>query len=143
MANTKLIGINIKTDLATSLEWLKGFLVAEGVSVVTTRKIMVAADELLGNIRKYAFDKVEMGSVDLYVALDSASVKIRIEDNGSEFNPFRQISPNLNLPLEETVPGGLGIFLTRELANSHTYSRSTNRNIVELIFLRQSENSND
>ena len=63
------------------------------------------------------------------------SILLTISDNGKPFDPTTIVTPNINLPLEERQPGGLGIFLVKKYSSALSYERqgSTNKTVIEKI----------
>jgi serine/threonine-protein kinase RsbW len=53
---------------------------------------------------------------------------MRVEDDAPAFNPLEARTPDTRSPLEERVPGGLGIALVRQLMDVMEYSRVGDRN---------------
>ena len=51
-----------------------------------------------------------------------------LEDDGHEFDPLKAPEPDLDLPVEERVPGGLGIHLIHKLVEQMEYRRCGGRN---------------
>jgi anti-sigma regulatory factor (Ser/Thr protein kinase) len=53
-------------------------------------------------------------------------------DDGVPFNPFTHSDPDTSLSIDEREIGGLGVMLVKQLTNSQTYQRLSDRNIVTL-----------
>ena len=58
-----------------------------------------------------------------------------LEDDGHEFNPLAAPEPDVHLPAEQRVPGGLGIHLIRSLAERLHYERRDGRNRLTVKIL--------
>jgi sigma-B regulation protein RsbU (phosphoserine phosphatase) len=61
-----------------------------------------------------------------------------VSDSAGEYNPLARADPDLTLPLEQRRPGGLGVFLVKQLADEVSYERREGRN--HLRFLKRFEN---
>ena len=73
------------------------------------------------------------GSLMVDVELDQGSVTVTITDNGPEFDPFKQASPDTTLSIEDRPIGGLGIFLVQKLMDEVAYERRDDHNVVKLV----------
>lgn len=93
----------------------------------------VAAEEVFINICSYS------GSQEAVVAVeaDGPGVRVTFTDTGRPFNPLTGEAPDLTLPAEERPIGGLGIHMVRTIADTVSYSRVENHNVLELIFQRK------
>lgn len=61
------------------------------------------------------------------------TLTIEFIDNGIEFNPLLKENPPLPEDIDEAQIGGLGIFLTKELADELDYSRINGENHLKII----------
>ncbi len=59
-------------------------------------------------------------------------IEIQVMDDGIPFNPLNHPPADLEKPLEERQPGGMGIHLVRSLAGDMTYHRREPWNVVTL-----------
>ena len=55
-------------------------------------------------------------------------------DSGIEYNPLEKPDPDITLPPEERPLGGLGIFMTKKMADDISYKRENGCNILTLTF---------
>jgi anti-sigma regulatory factor (Ser/Thr protein kinase) len=97
------------------------------------RSVNVALDELLANDISYGMAGRENGSLMVEVELDQERITVTITDNGPEFDPFRQASPDTTLSVEDRPIGGLGIFLVQKLMDEVAYERRDGNNVVKLV----------
>ncbi|HVR30380.1 MAG TPA: ATP-binding protein [Thermoanaerobaculia bacterium] len=84
--------------------------------------IRFAAEELFTNMVKY--NKGTSHGIALAVAIDEAGQLVRLElvDSGVDpFDPSALEPVNVDAPLEERVPGGLGLHLVRALVDDLSY----------------------
>lgn len=111
-------------------EALERFCAEEGLKPDDRWRLQVAFDEIVSNIARHAARERQ---VDIHAAFrhDGATVQMDIEDDGPPFDPLAQPAPNVIAPLQERVPGGLGIMLVRQLMDRVEYRRE-GRNIVRL-----------
>ena len=64
---------------------------------------------------------------------EKKGLEIIIADEGIPFNPLSVPEPDVHVPIEERMIGGLGIFMIRKLADDVTYERDGNRNVLTLV----------
>ena len=73
----------------------------------------------------------------LEVSCTAGCLHLRFEDSAAPFDPFAgldSVLEALEQPLELRSEGGFGRLLIRQLADSASYTRSTGRNRIELLF---------
>jgi anti-sigma regulatory factor (Ser/Thr protein kinase) len=63
---------------------------------------------------------------------DKPALTIEFIDNGIEFNPLLKENPHLPDNIDEAQIGGLGIFLTKELADELDYSYINGENYLKI-----------
>lgn len=97
-------------------------------------QIELIIEEVVINIVNYAFTDVKNGFITVGVGGKEKAFTVEIRDNGSRFNPLEIKAPDLEAPLDQREPGGLGIFLVRQLSGQVTYSRLSGNNILRLVF---------
>lgn len=60
---------------------------------------------------------------------------LRVRDWGRPFDPVQRARPDTRCSLEKRTLGGLGILLVRKMADSVSYQRNANENIVDVRFI--------
>jgi anti-sigma regulatory factor (Ser/Thr protein kinase) len=85
-------------------------------------------EEMGTNILKYGYDDTADHEIRLRMEIQPGSLGLILEDDGHPFNPLTAEEPDVNLPAEERVPGGLGIHLIRKLIDEIQYERLDGRN---------------
>ena len=97
------------------------------------QQIRLIAEELIVNIMKYAYDSDEgLINIDLYSENDKKML-LTITDTGKNFNPLLTDSPDINEDFNQRTPGGLGIFMVKELADNAEYEYVNNQNILKIL----------
>ena len=86
-------------------------------------------EELFTNMVKY--EKGSSGGITLEVHRtdDSCIVKM-IDDDVDEFDVTRPPEVDVTAPIEDRVPGGLGMFLVNKLVDSIDYSYANRRSVI-------------
>jgi anti-sigma regulatory factor (Ser/Thr protein kinase) len=103
--------------------FLDRFIERHGIDDDTSYAIRFAAEELFTNMVKY--NKGTTNGITLEVGVDGTGqvVRMQLTDTGVEpFDPASLDTVNVDAPLEERVPGGLGIHLVRALVDDLTYA---------------------
>lgn len=99
-----------------------------------SRALMVlglCADEALSNIAAYAHTpEGQAASMWLCCGATAEGLALRIEDNGTTFDPTAQTSPDLAFSLDEARPGGHGLRLMRHHLRRLAYRRVGARNML-------------
>ena len=124
--------INQLREIARLADLIEEFGQKCGLSEDDATNISLMLDEVVSNVIKYAFDDVREHHIHVEVACGSDVVTIQIEDEGKPFNPLDAPAPNLDLPIEERPIGGLGIFITKALADSLEYRREGTHNVLTM-----------
>lgn len=98
----------------------------------SSRELLVAVEELFVNIINYAFPAGETHEITVQVEGKERQIKVTLTDNGREFNPLDAPTPDLDAPLDQREPGGLGVFLSRRLVDKFEYQRKAGQNVVSV-----------
>ncbi|OQX12164.1 MAG: hypothetical protein BWK76_18060 [Desulfobulbaceae bacterium A2] len=97
--------------------------------------LVLIAEELIVNIINHAYAATGRGFVRIELQeADANTVRLTIIDQGSAFNPLTREEPDLASGLNERKVGGLGIHLTRQLAEKMTYQRTEDCNVLAIGF---------
>jgi serine/threonine-protein kinase RsbW len=128
--------ISVEPDISALpplLEWIEDRCRADGLADEITFKMALVLEEAVTNVINYAFSDLPPPHV-IRVRLDIAIERIvaEIVDNGRPFDPVARSEPDLSRPLEQRVPGGLGILLMRRMTDRIEYRRSDGDNRLRL-----------
>ena len=127
---------NISTRLNVSLgeTVLVGMIVREfgqwhGIPEDALFVVNLSLDELVTNIVTHS-QKQPPPPQEIVLRLSTVKNEVRaeVEDDGYAFNPLSMPSPDVDTPLQQRDPGGLGIHLVRSLMDSVNYQRIGMRN---------------
>jgi len=97
----------------------------------------LAVEELGTNIIKYGYDDPNEHIIHLSAVPEEDAFRLRLEDDGHEFNPCLSPEPDPNLGLEERRPGGWGLSLVRRMSAGMEYERRQGRNFICVLIPRQ------
>ena len=102
--------------------FLTGFIDRHRIDDDTSFAIRFAAEELFTNMVKY--NRGTTDGISLVVTIDEAGqlVRLQLTDSGVDpFDPSSLEAVNVDAPIEERVPGGLGLHLVRALVDDLSY----------------------
>jgi anti-sigma regulatory factor (Ser/Thr protein kinase) len=102
--------------------FLAGFIDRNRIDDDTSYAIRFAAEELFTNMVKY--NKGTTHGIALQVGVDEAGqvVRLQLTDTGVDpFDPASLDAVNVDAPLEQRIPGGLGLHLVRALVDDLSY----------------------
>ena len=96
-------------------------------------QIDVAIDEIFGNIIHYAYGS-DNGPVTIRFSAEDAplTVVITFIDRGIPFDPLKEESPDLSIPLRNRAIGGLGLFVVMNTMDEVTYRYEDDQNILTI-----------
>jgi anti-sigma regulatory factor (Ser/Thr protein kinase) len=123
---------NSLDEIPTAMTALRGFTDSRVVDEATRQAAVLVLDELLTNIISYGLKGSRHDPIILELDIVDEKLQIRITDGGNPFNPFDKPDPDLDIPLEQRQPGGLGIYLVKEYMDEYSYEYRDEQNIVTL-----------
>jgi len=107
-------------SLTAIYEFAESILAANEVSDAARFSVHLALEELFVNMVKYNPEAVS--DIDLDVSATANKVTVTLTEYGvAEFDVTVPKKVDVNAPLEERTPGGLGVYLIQNLADSLEY----------------------
>ena len=104
----------------------QGLLDGRGVDAADSYAIVMTIEELFTNMVKY--NPKGLGRIGLELECGSSDVTCRLVDPDSDrFDINALPDADINLPVEQRRPGGLGIYLIRRLVDSIDYDYAGRR----------------
>lgn len=91
--------------------------------------IILAVDEASSNIIKHAYDNDPGGTIDFKVDICSTRLSILITDYGKKYDLTRLRSR----ALDDVKPGGLGVYIIRQIMDEVNYTCDTEQNTIRMI----------
>lgn len=92
-------------------------------------QVNLIVEEIFVNIVNYS----KTDFIKVNVEFEKPTLTIEFIDNGVEFNPLLKEDPKAPETIEETKVGGLGIFLTKEIADELDYQYNNGENHLKII----------
>jgi anti-sigma regulatory factor (Ser/Thr protein kinase) len=129
---------NRTSEVARLVEAVEAFGADAGLSSDLTYRLTLALDEIASNVIRHGYsDKNDhLFEIRLSVA-DGGKVTAVIEDDGHPYDPRESPAPDLSLPIETRGPGGLGMFLVRQIMDSIDYERRDGHNVLTVTASRR------
>lgn len=122
-------------SLSEIYEFAEGVLAANDVADAARFSVHLALEELFVNMVKYNPDVV--GDIDIDVSVAKNTVKVTLTEYGvPEFDVTVPKKVDVDAPLEDRTPGGLGVYLIQNLADALEYEYGDGRSRV--IFTKES-----
>jgi anti-sigma regulatory factor (Ser/Thr protein kinase) len=94
--------------------------------------LRLALEEAVVNVIYYAYPVGEQGEILINADTNGKEVRFTITDCGYPFDPTTVLKPDTTLDAQNRPIGGLGIFLSRKLMDSISYSRIGHKNVLFL-----------
>ena len=110
-------------ELYTLNEFISNELGKENIQV------NLIVEEIFVNIVNYS----QTDFIRVNVEFKNPELTIEFIDNGVEFNPLLKKTPVLPENIEDAKIGGLGIFLTKEIADNLNYQYQNGENHLKII----------
>ena len=94
----------------------------------------LAVDEACTNIIEHAYPNSEGGEIEVVIQARPGEIQIHLTDFGEPYDPGQVRSqPPTGLPLEEALPGGLGLYLMRRVMDEVYYTSHPNSNTLVMV----------
>lgn len=106
--------------------------IIEASKVLDAKKqnsITLAFEEVFVNILTYNKEQENL-VVDIEINTCEDSFDVKISDNGIRFNPLSKKAPDINASIEDREPGGLGIFLLKNITDYVLYGYEEKCNVL-------------
>ena len=108
-------------------EQIKSF----GCSLGVRAQIDVAVEEVFVNIAHYAYyPDTGPAVIRVETVKEPLQVILTFLDHGVPFDPLKKNDPDIEQPLDDRDPGGLGIFMVRKIMDDVSYEYRNGQNIL-------------
>ena len=101
-----------------------------GLSEEQLWKLELVFEEVVVNVIRYAYPAEAPDTVSVGYAVNENHFAVQVRDSGKPFDPISGADPDLTLGIAERRIGGLGRFLTRQLASHAEYVRLDGHNVL-------------
>jgi len=121
-------------DMADIREYLSNRADKLRICSSITYDVLLAVTEIVENTIIHGY-KGQSGFVSVGMERETDTLIVKIQDQAPDFNPTTAPPPDLSVPLELRSPGGLGIYLTRQMVDHLGHKvLSLGGNEVTLVF---------
>ena len=103
---------------------------AAGLNDEQLWKLELVFEEVVVNVIRYAYPAGAANTVSVGYAVHENHFAVQVRDSGKPFDPIAGADPDLTLGIAERRIGGLGRFLTRQLASHAEYARQDGHNVL-------------
>jgi serine/threonine-protein kinase RsbW len=94
--------------------------------------LQLAAEEACTNVIEHAYGG-QGGEIEVCFETNESDVIITIRDHGQSFDPAQVPGPDLKLPLDQRVIGGLGLHLMQQLMDDVQFTFAEDRNTLVMV----------
>jgi anti-sigma regulatory factor (Ser/Thr protein kinase) len=95
-------------------------------------ELKLALEEAFTNVVRHGYGGGP-GPVSVRIVSDGRAIVVRLEDRAVPFDPTALPEPDLDVPLEERLPGGLGVHLMRRSVDEVQHRATDGGNILTLM----------
>ena len=124
-------------EVARLVEAVESFGTHAGLSSDLTYRLTLSLDEIVSNVIRHGYSDTNEHVVDVRLSVHDGVVTSVIEDDGHPYDPRESPEPDLSMPVEQRGPGGLGIFLVRQMMDSIDYARRDGKNVLTVTASRR------
>ena len=124
-------------EVARLVDAVESFGTHAGLSPDLTYRLTLSLDEIVSNVIRHGYSDTNDHVVEVRLSVHNGVVTSVIEDDGHPYDPRESPEPDLSMPVEQRGPGGLGIFLVRQMMDSIDYARRDGRNILTVTASRR------
>ena len=90
-------------------------------------------EELMTNVVKYSYSDNAPHQIRVLLDDNGQDLTFTVIHDGTDFNPWTQADPDLNVPLEDRQTGGIGIMLCRKFSRSVDYRRQDGISTITVV----------
>lgn len=123
-------------ELRTLRGFLEGFCARAGIATDDCLRVNLMLEELFTNTVRHGYRGECDAPIWVTLACEAGGLRVTYEDSAPPFNPWvglPEFAPDATLRSRKV--GGLGVLLTRKLANSRDYAYLYGRNRIRLEFV--------
>ena len=124
--------VNDLRELAGVAEQIDHYCELRNIEAQIAYAVNLSVDEILTNTISYGYEDDKTHRIELLVRRENGALVVVIVDDSVAFDVTATTQPELDAPLSERIPGGLGLFLVHQMMDDVKYRRQDGRNIVTL-----------
>jgi serine/threonine-protein kinase RsbW len=128
-------------NLAVIRRFVEDAMTALGIDPATIASTVLAVDEAASNIITHGYQG-QPGNIEIDVQREKSTLVVSLRDRAPPFDLTSVPTPDLAVPLEERVVGGLGIHLIRQMMDK-VICRMTPQGGNELLLIKRLEEDSE
>ncbi len=109
------------------------FCRAHGLDENVEFDLNLVLEELFTNSVRHGGCQGMPGAARVRLRMSAGGVEVEYSDRGRPYNPLDAPEPNLDAPLMDRQPGGLGVHLVRQIMHDVRYRRAVDTNELSMI----------
>jgi len=117
-------------EVSRLVEAVESFGGHAGLSSDLTYRLTLSLDEIVSNVIRHGYSDTGDHIVEVRLTVHDGTVTAVVEDDGHPYDPRESPAPDLTLPVEQRGPGGLGIYLVKQMMDSIDYERKAGKNVL-------------
>ncbi len=121
-------------DLALLERWVAMLAEKFLLPASLAQRLDLCVTELVTNVIGHGYPDGRAGTVSIHFWREPEQIIVRIDDDGTAFDPTSYVLPDLPISLAEATIGGRGIRLVRHFADEIHYLREAAMNQLTLVF---------
>lgn len=118
-------------------EFISKAAINAGLSSKAIYAVQLAVDEACSNIIDHAYGGEDRGEMVCSVIVSDDGLTVILRDRGRPFNPQMIPDPQINVPLEQLKPRGVGVYLMRKMVDEVRYEYSPEGGNVLTLYKRK------
>jgi serine/threonine-protein kinase RsbW len=139
---TKRFTCSLK-NLEKISDYVTDYAKQAGLNETQVYAVQLAVDEASTNIIEHGYGQECPSRIDITCDVQEDGLKVVIYDDAEPFNPETVSEPEINVPLDEIKPRGLGIFLMRQMMDEVNYQSSSDTgNTLTMVKHRENRKAN-
>ena len=103
--------------------WVHQFCERHGLGDDVDFRLNLVLEELFTNAVRHGGSRGITGAATIRLEALDGQVRVQYADCGGPFDPADAPPPDLSSPLEERLPGGLGLHFVRQMTSEFEYHR--------------------
>ena len=118
--------------LPTLVEFVREYFASRGIDPNQAHDVDLVLEELFTNMVRHA--RGGTSPIEVALADDGASLTLRLRDEGVEpWDPSQARPPEVDRPIDERRPGGLGLHFIRQLTRDLRFEHVDGATIVTAV----------
>ncbi len=93
----------------------------------------IAVDEACTNIIEHGYGGEDKGQIEVVCQSDPGALKIELRDQARPFDASQVVEPKLNLSIEDTAIGGLGVYFMKKMMDEVSFTHIEGTNSLVMV----------